>query len=213
MPPDMNVAHAKYFEARLISEARRIKKATLDNDVDSNRPTFAEIDRRWLDRSLEKFISMIAPILRVDDFVDESRIEKPFQQERPPREAGPMELPIFELEVSENGKRAIARQIGDKFVVEKNSAAAKDWHQKGSYPSYARLFDELVKQGVLKQDGDYRLFSRDYAFDSASAAASVVKGGPRTGPNAWRVRGQRKTLKQWENEQVEAVRASVSASN
>ena len=213
MPDDvMNVAHAKYFESRLITEAGRIKKATLDNHVDAALPKIVERERIWLDKFFERFVSIFLPTLGVDDFVDESRVEKPREQERPAGEAGaiypegPMVSPIFELE----GARA--RQIADKFVVEKNSHAAKEW-QKDPFQSYGPLFNKLKDSHVLEEDGDHRRFSRDYAFNSESAAASVVKGFPCSGPQYWRVKGQNKTLRQWEREQVDAVEGSAPGSN
>jgi uncharacterized protein DUF4357 len=207
----ITVAHAKYFESRLISEARRVNKVTLDNVADSILPANIESDRPWLDRHFAKIISMILPVLGVDYFVDESRVEKPVQQERPPLEAGaahpegPMDSPIFELGA------ATARQVGDKFVVYNGSTAAKEWKQNGK--SYESLFNELKDSHVLEELGDHRVFSRDYAFDSASAAASVVNGFPSSGPQYWRVRGQNKTLRQWESEQVDAVEGIAPASN
>lgn len=58
---------------------------------------------------------------------------------------------------------------------------------------------ELLEQQVLKDVGTALVFTADYAFSSASQAASVVGGGSVAGPQVWKLNG--KTYGEWEAEQ------------
>lgn len=53
-------------------------------------------------------------------------------------------------------------------------------------PRLVQLRDHLINEGILKEErkGDYR-FASDYEFSSASAAACIVDGNPRSGYEAW----------------------------
>ena len=56
-----------------------------------------------------------------------------------------------------------------------------------SIESLSNLRDRLISSGVLTRDNewdDYE-FTRDYTFGSPSAAASVVDGNSRSGPQSW----------------------------
>ncbi|WP_428924720.1 DUF4357 domain-containing protein [Marinibacterium sp. SX1] len=81
---------------------------------------------------------------------------------------------------------AVASKTVGGFVVHAGSTAMVD----GS-PFVKRdrpLRDKLVRDGVLVPHRDLQLlrFSRDYVFDSPSAAAGVVKDGNSSGTNDWR---------------------------
>ena len=88
--------------------------------------------------------------------------------------------------LSKEKAHAVASQTVDGFVVHAGSTAMAD----GS-PAVKRdrpLRDKLVLDGVLVPHRDAQLlrFSRDYVFDSPSAAAGVVKDGNSSGTSDWR---------------------------
>jgi hypothetical protein len=205
----LNKAHVRYLEARLISLAREIKKIELENATTPSIPGLTEAEQANMEVFLENVL-MILPAVRIDCFVDdavaESIPESPRDGTQGPTHARdhepPSQSPSLELQVSkEPGKLATATQIDGKFVVDKGSWAAMEWGQKGSYPSYRSLFKELIDMGILQEEGEYRKFTKNYAFQSASAAASVVKGRPWSGPSQWKIRGQQqRSLKDWEEE-------------
>jgi Domain of unknown function (DUF4357) len=75
--------------------------------------------------------------------------------------------------------------IDGRFVVRKGSQA-----RKIAYPSmannYRKMRERLVEQGILVEAGEeHYVFTQDYAFDSASTAASVANGAQTAGPRAW----------------------------
>jgi hypothetical protein len=63
------------------------------------------------------------------------------------------------------------------------------------YPSRAfnqfdgavRLRNKLIERGILAREGDWGdfTFTQDYLFNSPSAAAYIVDGNSRSGPEAW----------------------------
>jgi hypothetical protein len=200
----LNTAHVRYLESRLISLARAINRINLDNGTTPALPALTEPEKAYMEEFLDNIL-MVLPVLRIDSFVNDARPETAPHREttergkRRDRETV-SGSPLFETQANKAGVLATARQLDGKFAVEKGSAAALEWHQKGSYPSYGHLFHELVQMEVLQKDGHHRVFSKHYAFASASAAASVVKGRPTSGPNAWKIQEQQKTLKDWEKE-------------
>ncbi|UUP18382.1 GIY-YIG nuclease family protein [Nitratireductor thuwali] len=193
---NLNKAHVKYLEARLIEEARHAARIVLENGTDPGRPGLSEAQRANMEAFLDHVL-MILPALRVDSFLKNTR---PISQ-REMGIAATDEVPVFELHARRHGLRATARLEGGEFVVEKGSQARKSWEGVESH-SYQALHDELVKSGVLREDGDIRVFSENYAFRSPSAAAAVINGRAANGRLEWKVTGQRKTYGDWEAEKL-----------
>jgi hypothetical protein len=66
----------------------------------------------------------------------------------------------------------------------------------------------LVDQGVLRKEGDNRVFATNYAFSSTSAAGAVVNGRSTRGPTEWKIKGTTKTYAEWEAEQLAPAEAA-----
>ena len=64
----------------------------------------------------------------------------------------------------------------------------------------AALRHTLLGEGVLRQDGDFLVFTSDYRFSSASAAAATVVGTSANGRILWRLPNGR-TYADWESNQ------------
>lgn len=73
------------------------------------------------------------------------------------------------------------------FVVLEGSKArfdnADSFSEYGS--GYLNLKETLISSSVLKEAGDFYLFTRDYKFNSPSAAAAVLAGIRKNGREAW----------------------------
>ena len=52
--------------------------------------------------------------------------------------------------------------------------------------SYKKLRDQLMEGGILKEEGEFLVFTKDYDFASASAAAAVVLGRSADGLAEWK---------------------------
>jgi hypothetical protein len=60
----------------------------------------------------------------------------------------------------------------------------------------------LIKNGVLRDTGDYFVFSQHYTFNSPSLAAAMILGRPANGRDEWADKSG-KTLKEMQEAEVE----------
>jgi len=195
---NLHKAHVKYLEARLIEEARSIKRINLENGTTPSRSGLSEAAQANMESFLD-YLLMILPALRIDMFIKNTReVLKPATAAAAPNRAG-----TFELNSQSNALHATAFLQDGEFVVEKGSLARSEWVGQGSeQTTYGRLYAELVKAGILVSQGQNRIFAESYAFKSPSAAAAIVTGRPANGTIEWKVKGQSKTYKEWEAEQL-----------
>lgn len=194
---NLNKAHVKYLEARLIEEARSTAKVTLDNGTTPARPGLSEAAQANMESFLD-YLLMVLPALRIDMFLRKTRPAQMATALHPPAAT-----PMFELRTKKHGLHAIARLEDGEFIVQAGSLARPEWAGRGTEGTpYAQLHAELLKMGVLRPDGAVCVFTEDYAFKSPSAAAAVVNGRPANGTIEWKVQGQPTTYKQWEAEQL-----------
>ncbi len=118
----------------------------------------------------------------------------------------PSNFTFFELVLPTVGLRArLVRDEDGKFVILKGSQARGEWKGKKSKPySYEKLYYRPIEDGELlkRQDRDVYVFNGNCAFDSVSAAASVVCGRVANGNVEWKVEGGDKIYKEWEAEQL-----------
>lgn len=198
---NLNKAHAKYLESRLVEEARRIGKTALDNGNTPPRPSLSEAARANMENFLE-YILMILPALRIDSFLANTR-PKSTARVAPLEHPGDSAAPTFMLTTPKHGIQATAVLENGEFVVQAGSKVSVRWKGVGSEETgYGRLFAELVKTGVLVEQGTGRIFADNYAFKSPSAAAAVVNGRPANGTIEWKL-SNGKTYKEWEQEKLQ----------
>ena len=195
---NLNKAHVKYLEARLIEEAREIGKIALENGDSPSRSGLSEAAQANMEAFLD-YILMVLPALRIDSFVKNTR---PTSQATDHPVAAPL-APIFELQTPKHGIHATAKLEDGEFVVQAGSIARRAWEShKWENTGYGQLYAELVRMGIFAEQGTNRVFRENYAFKSPSAAAAVVNGRLANGTIEWKVQGQSKTYKQWEAEQL-----------
>lgn len=194
---NLNKAHVKYLEARLVEEAKSIGKIELENARIPALPSLSEAARSNMEAFLD-YLLMVLPALRIDAFV---RSTRPTTAAVPQGPAMAVNSPVFELHNVANDLHAKAQLIDGDFVVLAGSSARRAWAGTGTEDSsYARLHAELVRNGILVEKGPQRVFGVNYAFKSPSAAAAVVNGRSANGTIEWKIQGQGKTYKQWEAE-------------
>lgn len=194
---NLNKAHVKFLEARLIEEARTIGRVDLENGNTPARPGLSEAGQANMEFFLDNLL-MVLPALRIDMFLKKTRPAPDTVVSAPPDAA-----PVFELRNRKSGLHATAILQDGEFVVQKGSLARATWVGQGSEESsYGQLYRELARSGVLRPEDGWCIFAESYAFKSASAAAAVVNGRPSNGTIEWKVSGGKKTYKQWEAEQL-----------
>jgi hypothetical protein len=189
---NLNKAHIKYLESRLVEEANFAGRIPLQNGNQPNKPSLSESSKSNMETFLQ-YIFMVLPALKIDIFAQKLNTKK-FSNENTNIENGTK----FELNSKKYGIKATAQQIQNEFIVLKGSSARETWVAKDISSSYAKLHKELIKTGVLITQGTKRIFSTDYAFKSPSAAAAVISGRASNGRTAWKVENQNITYHKWD---------------
>lgn len=193
----LNKAHVRYLENRLFEEANRIGKIAVDYGRSPSASQLSEAARAHMDDFMDNLL-LVLPALGFDFYnQDVSEPQSTGDSETPP----PMAR--FSFTLPSQGISATARLEGGRFIVESGSEARERWVGKGSEAStYGKLYHELVEQEILKRQGDLRIFAKDFAFKSTSAAAAVVSGRPASGPVSWILAGSTKSYADWEAERL-----------
>ncbi len=196
----LNKAHIRYLESRLIERAKNINKVALENNTSPTLPSLSEAAIAHMEDFLEN-IFLVLPALKFDFFIESARSEII----KPSYDAS---IPLFELSTPKHGVKATARIEEGDFIVDAGSVGRRRWEGDISKKSsYSKLFSELVDQGILKIEQNYAVFSKSYAFNSPSAAGAVLNGRSTNGQTAWRLKGTNKTYKDWEYEQLKVIDA------
>ena len=168
---NLNKAHVRYLESKLIGLAKAANQWELENSATPGEPPLSEADRADADWFLDEML-VIYPILGVDAF-EAASTEAPA-----PDAAG-------DLTLSQRGAEGRGRETKDGFVVLAGSRARAT--EVPSIHAYLReLRQQLVARGVLAVDGEHLLFTQDFRFTSPSTAAGVLVGSAANGRKAWR---------------------------
>lgn len=180
-PGRLNKAHIQHLEARLLSMAREAKRCSLANKKKENEPTLSERDRMEAETFLES-LTLCMEILKLDVFHSVAK--------------APVQAPQYFLR--SKGVDALALDAAEGFLVLKGSKASKK--MTPSVPLNVKMLREgLLSNGVLKEEGEFLVFTDTYKFGSPSTAAGVVLGASVNG------------LEQWKNEQGTTLKDVQSA--
>jgi hypothetical protein len=196
---NLHKAHVQYIEARLVQEGIKAGNASLENGTSPSLPSLSEAAKA----DMEEFIArtlMVLPALRVDLFTSKAKPDKTVGS-KPASSTNTQ--PVFELTLKREGIRATAVLEDGEFVVQKGSMARGTYIGDRSEKSYYwRIYDKLVEQGILVTKGKHKVFTQSYAFSSTSAAGAVCNGRSTAGPITWKIKGTKKTYKDWEAENL-----------
>lgn len=198
----LNKAHVKYLESRLVEEAKRIGKATLENGNTPPRPSLSEAAQANMEAFLN-YVLIVLPAIRVDVLLGQTR-----KSEVAPITEQKYNVPddgvVFEINNPRQGLDAKAVYVNGELIVREGSKGRAQWSSGSESHNYAKHFAELVRTGVLDVRDDCAVFTVDYAFKSPSPAAAMINGRPSNGTTDWKLLGTEKTYKQWEQERLES---------
>ena len=90
--------------------------------------------------------------------------------------------PLLHLSVA--GLWAYGYQLADGFLVLGGSESPKE-NAPSAPAAIVAIRNDLLRQGVLGDAGEYLMFMGDYRFKSPSVAADVVRAGPAKGRMGW----------------------------
>jgi len=165
---NLNKAHVKYLEAKLVVLAAEAKRAELDNGNVPQLPSLSEADAADADAFLADLL-LCLPLIGLNVF------EK---AKAPASTAG-------DLILKGKGITARGRETTEGFIVRVGSQAVKE--EVPSIHGYlSELRRALVNQGVLEDAGSIYRLTQDYTFDSPSTAAGVLLGRSANGRQEWK---------------------------
>jgi Domain of unknown function (DUF4357) len=173
---NLNKAHVQRLESRLVALASASKRCKLENGNVPQAPSLSESDTAEVDGFLDDVL-LCLPILGCGFF-----------------EPAPAPAPrAVELTLSAKGVKAYGFETPQGFVVRAGSEAVKD--EVASIHAYlTETRAELVRQGVLLDQGATYRLAQDYTFSSPSTAAGVLLGRSANGRVEWKT-AEGRTLK------------------
>jgi hypothetical protein len=181
---NLNKAHVRYLESRLLARAHEAKRAEIDNTNVPQAPALSEADRADAESFLEDML-LIYPVLGVSAF---DLLRKPSRGD--PR-----------LLLKGKDTEGEGRETPEGFVVYEGSLARADLTPsiQEHYKAAVRLREGLQEQGILVPVPGGLRMTRDYLFGSPSTAAAVLLGRTANGRIEWKDK-QAQTLKEIQEE-------------
>jgi hypothetical protein len=165
---NLNKAHIRHLEGRLIALATAANRAEIENGNVGSMPPLSEPDTAETEAFLLEML-LIYPVLGVQVFQK--------ADEQPSR--------TVELHLTGKGTTARGTETPDGFVVFAGSLARAD--AVPSIHAYGtQLRAALVDSGRLVPDGDHLRLTEDYVFSSPSTAAMVMLGRTSNGRVEWK---------------------------
>ncbi len=164
----LNKAHVQYLEAKLVQLARSANRCRLENANQPAEPSLSEMDQAEMDGFLAHMLQ-IYPVVGVNLF-------------QKPGKAAPG---VTEYHLSVKGGQATGFESPEGFVVRSGSSASKE-ASKTLKSAILRLREQLLELGVLQDAADQYRFTQDYAFNSPSTAAKVIRGYEINGRTEWK---------------------------
>lgn len=168
---NLTKAHVRYLESRLLEEASKIKRFTLDqNQATGSR--LPESDKEDMEVFLAR-IRQLLPVLGYDILV-------------PITQSAAQVQPSDMLFCRMKGALARGQRTANGFVVFHGSTATlKERASAGSYPNVLARRNQLIEDGTLVEKDGFLVFAADAEFPSPSAAASIIHGGSANGLISW----------------------------
>lgn len=174
---NLNKAHVRYLEARLLALAAQADRVLLLNGTAPPVPRLSEADAAEIEGYLSEML-VVLPLVGVVAF--ESLERKASVTQR--------------LVLTGKGAQASGDDTSEGFVVFEGSIARGD-EVSSVGAGTTRLRARLVREGVLVPDKENLRLTKTFLFDSPSTAAAVLLGRTANGRVEWKDQ-QGRTLKQ-----------------
>lgn len=169
---NLTKAHVKYLESRSLTLANKAKRFNLENGVESSLPLLSEADTAEMEEFLENLKLLLSalgyPILQPIISVEQKSTNDPL------------------FTCKGKGVSATGRLINEGFVVYKGSTATNNY-SKAVAERNSKILGELLQTDYigLNPDGLY-VFTKDYVFNSPSAASDIILGNSTSGWKKWK---------------------------
>ncbi|MCF7675642.1 MAG: GIY-YIG nuclease family protein [Akkermansiaceae bacterium] len=169
---NLSKSHVLWLEIQLIQRAEKAKRITLTN---SKHPPLKELSRAE-EATMKEFIDHLELVAQTASFGYFSEVVSKVTKKK------------FKLYLSmpQVGIEATAIRTDEGFLVLEGSGASETAKPALS-PGYASQREDLIEKGMLVPSKEGKLiFTADCPFASPSAAAAIIAGGPRSGPECWK---------------------------
>lgn len=173
---NLTKAHVRWLEARLVSQARAAKRATVVNGNEPSGGSLPEADAAEMGEFLEQAVLLAATIGL--NFFEAASAETP---------AKGATATTYEVFLRGEGFDATAVLVEGEVVVRQGSIARKK-EAPSLNPNSVALRAELCAAGVLVESEKGLVFAQDYGFGSPSGAAQIVYGASVNGWDAWKLK-------------------------
>lgn len=169
---NLTKAHVKYLESKCLDLAKTAKRFDLDNGKESSLSPLPEADIA----EMEEFLENLKLLL--------SALGYPILQEVISKEQKNTSDPLFICK----GKEALAtgRMTNEGFVVYKDSTATASI-SSAVIERNQRVIEKLISHNyITKQNDSLYVFTKDYVFNSPSAASDIILGNSTSGWKKWK---------------------------
>lgn len=164
---NLTKAHIKYLEGKLIDLGIQTSKGIIQNNQSSG-ARLPEADQAEMDIFLDRILKLL-PVMGTSLF----------------------NLPVHTVSEEQSKLQceiksliAFGNRTENGFVVYKDSQAVLE--DRPSALQNKKRRQGLIDKGILTQDKDCYVFTRDYEFTSPSLAGSAICGGATNGLTKWR---------------------------
>jgi predicted GIY-YIG superfamily endonuclease len=165
---NLNKAHVRYLESRLVALAHAAKNAQIENSNLPSAPSLSESDRDEAETFLAEML-VIYPLLEIKAFV-------------PP----PVKIDaVSVLYLKGKGIEAQGRDAPEGFVVYEGSHAVKS-ETEALHVHFRKLRAKLISDAVLVDDGASLRLTQGYTFNKPSTAAAVLLARSANGRTEWK---------------------------
>jgi hypothetical protein len=169
---NLTKAHVKYLESKCLDLAKIAKRFDLDNGKESSISLLPEADIAEMGEFLENLKLLL------------SALGYPILQEVISKEQKNTSDPLFICK----GKEALAtgRMTNEGFVVYKDSTATTSI-SSAVIERNQRVIEKLISNNyITKQNDSLYIFTKDYVFNSPSAASDIILGNSTSGWKKWK---------------------------
>lgn len=174
---NLNKAHIKYLESRLYEIAKDADRYLLDNNTKPTKSNISEPDQAEMEEFIDNLQLLVNTLgHKIFDPVisnNDSILNESFH-------------------ISQKGLFAEGKPTNEGFVVFKGANISL---QLGAVnASVIALREKYVSEGIIIENGESAVLTKDVIFTSSSLAATLVLGVSTNGPKTWKCKG--KTLKE-----------------
>ena len=188
---NLDKAHVRYLESRLLDLATSAARAKIDNSKNPGPPPFSESAKAAAESFLEDILLCLRALGR-HEFDAASAIVPTASQSRDDLSS----LPVFIYQQGDAYAEAIDTPEG--FLVLKGARARHQTTPKFDREPYSTTRYALIESGKLLDRDDHYELAEDWLAKHQSEAGSVIYGAAGSSRTSWKTKSGL-TLKQWQD--------------